>query len=69
MTPKEQADKLLDNMLNVVYETDCFGSEYDVAVKCAIASVNQIIDSENNLISTFEQLAYWKEVKIELEKL
>ena len=74
MTPKEEADKLLDIFLNVVNKYDCHGYEHGIALDCAITSVNEKISlmikfHGRQIEDNYYQIEHYQKVKIELEKL
>jgi hypothetical protein len=70
MTPKEKAEKLVDN-----YLTASFGvmEEYIpvpmvLAKQCALIAVNEIL-SNPLFFSDYGELYFWQQVKKEIEKL
>ena len=71
MTPKEKAECLVRNMeFQITYVYDPTESQADdTAKKCALISVDEIINTLDHLPITFGGKAYWKKVKKEIEKL
>jgi hypothetical protein len=69
MTPKEKAQELFEKMYT------CYQGHLDAytAKQCALIAVNEIINSNphSNPMNTygFSTMAYWQEVKHEIEKL
>ena len=67
MTPKEKSDELVLKMLRIHNNIDWFHK--DLAKQCALISVNEIIKSLNHLFGTIKEVAFWQEVKNEIEKI
>jgi hypothetical protein len=74
MIPKEHAEELVDKFIQYTPADSEF--EYPYAKQCAFIAVDEIIQeiieidsqmSEAGLLD--KNLKYWKEVKLELEKL
>jgi len=73
MTPIHKADELIERFDKVESEYGIL-MEDDMAVKCALICVNEIIKvvpylKKEPWILNTETLEFWKEVKQELEKL
>jgi hypothetical protein len=62
MTPKEKAEKLIRK-----YWNSMFNLPIDIAKECALISVNNLIEEFDEECST--SIYYFKEVKLEIEKL
>ena len=72
MTPKEKAKELIDRMLDVAYNHDCYGSEYLVAKDAALIAVDEVVAADWYIPTSedFEKwTSYWQQVKQEIEKL
>jgi hypothetical protein len=74
MIPKEHAEELVDKFIQYTPADSEF--EYPYAKQCALIAVDEIIqeiieiDSQMSEAGLFDKnLKYWKEVKLELEKL
>jgi len=71
MTPKEKAKQLIDRMLEIVSNHDCYGSEYLVAKDAALATVDEVLDE--NFIDecdfSYKRSFFWEEVKQEIIQL
>lgn len=68
MTPKEKAEYILLNYLEVDFKANDWSKKRQLAKQCAIIAVNEII----NIYIKFPkhpQYIYWKEVKAEVEKI
>lgn len=71
MTPKEKAKKLVDEMLESLYDNGSLSFKrilYAKAKECALITVDELIYSHSQ-DTTDNQFYYWKEVKQEIEKL
>lgn len=70
MTPKQKAEKLVNNYINVVLQ-DFGGMDKDLAKQCALIAVDEVLDFRNALYLNEGSLAhqYLLEVKQEIEKL
>jgi hypothetical protein len=70
MTPKEKAEKLVKNYINVVPQ-DFGGMDKDLAKQCALIAVDEILNLEPPELSYLEPFSnsWWSEVKQEIEKL
>ena len=74
MTPKEKAKEIYNKMLNNI---DGYNVELEISAKeCALIAVDEIIsyllkikDEHGFLIISKNKIAYWQEVKQEIEKL
>lgn len=64
MTPKEKAEKLVDDYYQLLLE-HISNSHFDIAKNCALIEVEQILI----MVFGFESEKYWQEVKQEIEKL
>ena len=74
MTPKEKAIEMLDEFVDYVNCWDDNGNcnyeqAYNYAKKCALISINCILEIGINVNATVESIAYWKEVKQEIKNL
>ena len=85
MTPKEKAEKLVDNhrLILINSETDCSEELLCtlIAKQCALIAVNEIIKFEKSIVKQLEKITinlsgqfelkklYWQEVKKEIENL
>ena len=77
MTPKEKALSLLDKMEKQTYSYQEYAGAnssiaeigYEAGKKCALITVNEIIEYSTNKCCEFQNVKYWKEVKQELEAL
>lgn len=69
MTPKEKALDLVDKFMKYSWFSFLDGyeesSRKDSAIKCSLIAVNEILD----VLFQHHEVDYWKDVKIELEKL
>lgn len=63
MTPRKKAQDLLYKFWRSV------DISQDEAKQCAIIAVDEILNSDNDLIQTQPQYDYWQEVKQEIENL
>jgi hypothetical protein len=66
MNVKEKAQRLLNNM----YEASCKSKEHNKA--CAIVAVNEVLETINETFHGFldaDLVAYWQQVKTEINKL
>jgi len=75
MTPKEREDKLFNDYFSLIYHPT---NQKEIAKQCAIIAVDEIIIALPKTVSGFgygsatfnnPDIAYWKQVKTELEKL
>ena len=64
MTPKEKAMQIFNKMCNSVDEL----LPFDVK-ECALISIDDTISILENLYGTTKEVAYYKKVKKEIEKL
>jgi hypothetical protein len=76
MTPKENAEELVDKFLKSLYDDGSLSFKkilYKYAKKCAIVAVDEIINANphSNPLNTnaYSTMNYWQEVKHEIEKL
>lgn len=74
MTPKEKAQELIVRFLykSVVIDDDrqyYHPKPYSLAQQCALIAVDEILFIVSRYNDTQAEVAYWKEVKQELEKL
>ena len=85
MTPKEKAEKLVDNhrLILINSETDCSEELLCtlIAKQCALIAVDEIIKFEKSIVKQLEKITinlsgqfelkklYWQEVKKEIENL
>ena len=85
MTPKEKAEKLVDNhrLILINSETDCSEELLCtlIAKQCALIAVKEIIKFEKSIVKQLEKITinlsgqfelkklYWQEVKKEIENL
>ena len=79
MTPKEKANELIEKFLNQpinfpyidTVDKQCIGSGYMTyysAVKCAIITVDEIIDElKREPYNNYERIISWQSVKQQLE--
>lgn len=72
MTPKQKALELRDKYFEILDE-DNFHIRYAVAEKCALISVDEILNLMSNTFNWSKKdngnIHYWREVKDELNKL
>lgn len=69
MTPKEKAHSLYEEMFYKIPSKGITVREHDqVAAQCALIAVNELV-SDHGENGRLESLKYWKDVKLELEKL
>ena len=65
MIPKEKAEELVRKMcLN-----DCRDKNIDLAKKCALIAVDEILNYDNEFIQTQAHEDYWQEIRKEIEKI
>jgi hypothetical protein len=64
MTHKEKAQELVDKFMP--HSTG--NSNSNEAIKCAIISVDEILNEHNHFIQTEEHFLYWQQVKEALIK-
>ena len=74
MTPKEKAQELYNTYEQLGRDFTRGVSMNEFAIECALIAVDEIIKSNphsNNPMNTygFSTMAYWQEVKHEIEKL
>jgi hypothetical protein len=75
MTPQEKAIELVDHFMDLSEEQEYDTPRYmskEMAIKCALIAVNEIINSEKFIWGGYngdEYRRYFQEVKIEIEKL
>lgn len=72
MTPQEKAKELVHKMFNVDLQCDneAMCMLYPHAIKCALISVDEIIDTHQwDGGIDYDEMRYWEEVKHEIEKL
>jgi hypothetical protein len=73
MTPQEKAEQLIDKFLKPIIHLHQYPICLESAIECALIAVNEIINSNphSNPMNTygFSTMAYWLEVKHEIEKL
>ena len=65
MTPKEKAQELIDKFM----PHSSGDSNNNEAKKCALIAVDEILFIVSKYNDTQAEVAYWKEVKQEIEKL
>ena len=65
MTPKEKAEYLIDKFIQ--YTPADEDIEYEYAKECALIAVDEILNSNPHL--NYGLVAWWQEVKQEIEKL
>lgn len=69
MTPKEKAEELYNNMY---HELPARMGRHEISKNCAIIAVDAIMDEltvMNYGLQYLNRMAYWNEVKEEIEKL
>ena len=68
MTPEEKAEEIFNKYANAIYQRALTVMQYEICKECALIAVDELIK-----VSTFfklgEELLYWNEVKIQIEKL
>lgn len=72
MTPKQKATELFEKMLSTDKVDNYSFVSYNVAKKCALICVDEILDDDVYDLSEklFEnRIEYWQEVKQEIENL
>ena len=74
---KEKAIELLEKMERQTYSYQEYAGAhestaeigYEAGKKCALIMVNEMIEFSTNKCCEFQNIKYWEEVKLELEKL
>ena len=72
MNPKEKAMELVNKFWHVEPLDRQDGMEIQMAIKCALIAVNEIINNSIEWLGCKyqdEEIKYWQEVKQEIEKL
>ena len=72
MTPKEKAKELVDKFIEPTMEfdeLDGYVEDKDNAKQCALIAVNLLMEEAYRQHDYEGFIAYWKEVKQEIEKL
>jgi hypothetical protein len=74
MTPKQQANYLVNNQIDLIYEKTGFHINSLVAKESQLISVDKIIEILTNavylnLLYKSELVVYWNEVRKEIEAL
>lgn len=72
MIPKEKAKEIIDKLIFIPN-----GEKFQIismedekrAIKSALITVDEILDSKNDFIQTIPQQIYWEKVKKEIKKL
>jgi hypothetical protein len=64
MTPKEKAENLA-----LKYHNLWINGNSIMAKHCALISVDEILNEQNEFMQTNEHYKYWQKVKQEIEKL
>ena len=73
MTPKKEAENLINEyrMILMNENTEC-GNEIlctSIAKKCALVTVDELIEQERKTDNYYEIGSYWQEVKNQINKL
>ena len=68
MTPKEKAKELTNSFYRII-PLDKMTIDYNLAKKCALISVDEIMNYMTPQTDSKEAFDYWREVKQEIEKL
>ena len=73
MTPKKEAENLINEyrMILMNENTEC-GNEIlctSIAKKCALVTVDELIEQERKTDNYYEIGSYWQEVKQQINKL
>ena len=70
MTPKEKAKELFDSMFDEMPHPSTTNAEtYIISKRCAIVTVNKIIEAIDELECKNSKYDYWVEVQQEIENL
>ena len=75
MTPKDKAKDLITDFYDIKAESPDYSMEWQMAKKCALIAVEELIDSHLLLTTTHDSepsircKRYWKEVEKELIQL
>jgi len=70
MTTKEKAQELLSHYNSILIDEISHGGARGYAsYKCALITVDEIIQSLDKLFGTTKECAFYKQVKQEIEKL
>ena len=70
MTPKEKAEELVDNFIDKMFHLrDGYNASevFDAAKQCALIAVNLLMEEAYRQHDYEGFIAYWKEVKQEIE--
>jgi hypothetical protein len=75
MTPKEEAEELVNKMLDTLYDNGGLSFKrilYGKAVQCALVAIDAILDGLSTIPYGIQYLSardYYQEVKEEIEKI
>jgi len=69
MTSKEKAKDLVCDFYAIQSNEYNYGINWKMAKQCAIITVDEIINYDNQFMQTELQYKHWQEVRNEIEKL
>ena len=69
MKAKYKAEELVDKYLIIISDINPLDSYLKAAKQCAIICVDEMLDCNSTCVDSEDEFEFWKEVKLEINKL